>query len=97
MEQETLEMRGGMLRVMSRYRPSRVNDYLDRLDSRQQAFFGLLREKLGKEQREVVTAALAESVRRSVVDRVLACSEEPRDRIAELRKVLRTRNRTLTG
>lgn len=30
MEQETLEMRGGMLTVMSRYRPSRVKDYLDR-------------------------------------------------------------------
>ena len=29
-EQETLEMRGGMLRVMSRYRPSRVKEYLDR-------------------------------------------------------------------
>lgn len=68
---------------------------LDKIDI--EMFFGLLREKLGKEQREVVTAALAESVRRSVVDRVLACSEEPRDRIAELRKVLRTRNRALTG
>lgn len=68
---------------------------LDKIDI--EMFFGLLRDKLGKEQREVVTAALAESVRRSVVDRVLACSEEPRDRIAELRKVLRTRNRALTG
>ncbi len=68
---------------------------LDKIDI--EMFFGLLREKLGKEQREVVTAALAESVRRPVVGRVLACSEEPRDRIAELRKVLRTRNRALKG
>lgn len=74
---------------------SHKHSSLDKIDI--EMFFGLLREKLGKEQREVVTAALAESVRRSVVDRVLACSEEPRDRIAELRKVLRTRNRTLTG
>ena len=74
---------------------SHKHSSLDKIDI--EMFFGLLREKLGKEQREVVTAALAESVCRSVVDRVLACSEEPRDRIAELRKVLRTRNRTLTG
>lgn len=74
---------------------SHKHSSLDKIDI--EMFFGLLREKLGKEQREVVTAALAESVRRSVVDRVLACSEEPRDRIAELRKVLRTRNRALKG
>ena len=60
-------------------------------------FFGLLREKLGKNQREVVTAAMAESVRHSAVDRVLAYSDEPRDRIAELRKVLRARIRPLKG
>lgn len=68
---------------------------IDKIDI--EMFFGLLEEKLGKEQREVVTAALAESVRRPVVDRVLACSKEPRDRISELRRVLRTRNRALTG
>ena len=68
---------------------------LDKIDI--EMFFGLLREKLGKEQREVVTAALAESVRRPVVDRVLVCSKEPRDRIVGLRRVLRARNRALTG
>lgn len=60
-------------------------------------FFGLLREKLGKNLHEVVTAAMAESVRRSAVDRVLACSDEPQSRIAELRKELRARERTLKG
>ena len=60
-------------------------------------FFGLLREKLGNSQREVVTAAMAESVRRSAVGRVLACSDEPRDRIAVLRKVLRARIRPIKG
>jgi hypothetical protein len=58
-------------------------------------FFGLLREKLDKGQREVITAAMAESVCSPAVRRVLSCSEEQPDRIAELRKVLRMRSRSV--
>lgn len=58
-------------------------------------FFGLLKKKLGNEQRKVITTALAEPVRRAAVRRVLSCSEEPPNRIVQLRKVLHTRSRSL--
>ena len=60
-------------------------------------FFGILKEKLGKDLHEVVTAAMAESVRRSAVDRVLACSNEPQSRIDELRKVFRAKEQPIKG
>lgn len=74
---------------------SRKHTSFDKIDI--ELFFGLLREKLGRELHEVVTAAMAESVRRSAVDRVLTCSNEPQSRIDELRKVLRAKERLVKG
>lgn len=74
---------------------SRKHTSFDKIDI--DLFFELLKEKLGKELHEVVTAAMAESVRRSAVDRVLTCSNEPQSRIDELRKVLRAKERLVKG
>lgn len=60
-------------------------------------FFGLLKEKLEDKQREVVAAPLAESVLRPAIDRVLACSDVPRDRISKARKRLYARMQSLKG
>jgi hypothetical protein len=73
----------------------RKHTSFDKIDI--ELFFGLLKRKLSKGLHEVVTAAMAESVRRSAVDRVLSCSNEPQSRIDELRKVLRAKERTIKG
>lgn len=60
-------------------------------------FFGLLREKLEPGQYGIVTAAMAESVCRSAVGRVLDCSKAPDAGISRLRKVLRAKVPPATG
>ena len=69
------------------------HDSFDRIDI--EKFFWLIKEKIGKDLHEVVTAAMAESVRGSAVDRVLSCCNEPQSRIDELRKALREKRHLL--
>jgi len=65
------------------------NSALDKIDI--EMFFSLLAEKIGKEQLELVAAAMAESVARGGVARVLGCTTESHARIAQLRKRLRNK------
>ena len=68
-------------------RNSRSNQPLDKIDT--EMFFRLLAGKLDDGQIEVVTAAMAESVGRGGVSRVLDCAAEPKKKIAAQRKRLR--------
>ena len=68
--------------------------YHDLIDTKM--FFELLARKLDREQFDLVTAAMAESVSRGGVSRVLDCAASPRTRIAALRKRLRDKFTSVT-
>jgi len=60
-------------------------------------FFDLINGKVDKGQHELITAAMAESVVPTVVDRVLKCSAEPQRRIDILRKAIHSNENSVTG
>lgn len=62
---------------------------LDRIDT--EMFFDLLADKLDADQFGLVAAAMAESIGRGGVARVLDHAASPRTRIAKLRKQLKAK------
>lgn len=60
-------------------------------------FFDLIKGKIDKQQYEIITTAMAESVGPAVVDRVLKCSAEPQNRIDMWRKAIRSKVQSVTG
>ena len=69
--------------------PHSTKRSLDRIDTGR--FFDLLADKLDTDQFGLVAAAMAESIGRGGVARVLGHAASPKTRIAELRKRLKSK------
>ena len=70
-------------------KPHSTKQPLDRIDT--ERFFDLLADKLDADQFGLVAAAMAESIGRGGVARVLGNAASPRTRIAKMRKRLKSK------
>ena len=71
-----------------------TNRYLDRINICE--FFSLLNGKVEERKIQLIAAAMAETVARGGIQRVIDGSEIPASRLASLRRELRERQRELT-